>query len=198
MAINFIRHHFPRPLRASAAMRIALVVALALTVTALTGCRRVPNPQVQFAEPGILATFKRYERNAERDFLHRWQRTAYRLADVGDWGPESDQGIVLGEWGAPDYTRDFDSMQNEDVVEWVFIDEQAIFQFVYGDLVYDGALTDYEMLLLQHGYPDTMVTEINDQGNVRHAFYYDSIFWPSRMDVYNLTNGWITLKQEGS
>ena len=130
------------------------LAGLVLVGLTLGGCARA-KPQVAYRRSGDITTFKRYERHAERDFLHHFTRTAYRPPRASLKGSHLDQETIIETWGRPDYVRkSFLSLQGDRIEEWLYLDRQRVMQFVKGALIFDGPLTDLEQLYLQYGYPD--------------------------------------------
>ena len=196
----------------------ALVAIIAGLV--LTGCARTDARFTErIDEEGNIQARKRIDQNPERDFFHHFTREAYRvprelasdgeeryalvfhgaLSPVGDTvlAPESDEFVIAKEWGKPNWVRKpFRSLLDERVDEWLYMDEDRMFQFVGGMLVYDGPVTDYERILIQRGYPDRHRTSKTDSGNRVDELVYQSVFFPWFEDYY-LANGQIVQSQEG-
>lgn len=180
----------------STTFRVGVVLTLALWSF---GSACASKPQFTYVAPGKISEYKRYERHAQRNFLTHFTRKVYSGRVIRDAPPGSGQATVLAEWGSPEYHRKFRSLENEVVNEWVYSDPTrlAVIQFVNDELIYQGEMTDLELLFLQKGYPDRIVTEISESGLVRHVLHYRSVFWPTQFDVYNLANGWKIHVSEG-
>lgn len=146
-------------------------------------------PQLIYHADGDRTTFKRYERYPQRDFFHHCFRKVYGVPGENFRAASPDQEVLLEEWGPPDYVRRrFESNEDERVDEWAYLDEFRIFQFVKGEIVYEGPLTDYEQTLMRYGFPDRMSTLINEQGRVVHAFVYKSVILPYRLFTFYFSN----------
>lgn len=141
---------------------------------------------------GDVTSFKRHEAHPQRDFVHRFFRKAYRAAnDDFDFASE-EQEVLLEEWGRPTYLRNpFSSIEGEGVEEWVYLDQQRIFQFVDRGLVYEGPLTDFEMLLIRYGYPDRIQMTMSNMGPTLQKLFYRAMFGAGRLDIYVLSDGWL-------
>ncbi len=187
---------------------------------ALIGCARTDARFTErIDEEGNVQARKRIDQHPKRDFLHHFTRDAYRaprelasdgeeryalvfhgaLRPVGDMVlvPETDEFVIAKEWGKPDWVRkSFRSLLGERVDEWLYMDEDRMFQFVGGMLVYDGPVTDYERILIQRGYPDRHRSSQTDSGNRVDELVYQSVFFPWFEDFY-LANGQIVQSQEG-
>ena len=198
---------------------LVLMLCLGLFVG---GCATTkPRFTYQIDDEGNIQVQKRIERNAQRDYLHRFTRTVYRkpkslevsadseqqalvlhrpLFPWGDvvLGAESDQIIITKEWGMPDWVRKpFRSLKNETVQEWLYMDEDRMFQFVGDTLVYDGAVSDYERILLQRGYPNRHETIRIETDSRVDALLYEGIFFPT-LEEYHFVNGVLVQSQEGN
>lgn len=186
--------------RSSARGIAILLLPLALALTFSTGCATRPEPGVRFHRDGSITTYKRYELFPRRDFFHRFLRKAYSPPRESDLElAVRSEARVLEQFGPPDYVRKpFRSLQGERVNEWVYLDHQRIYQFVEGDLVFDGDLTDLEQLLIRHGYPDHSVVTVSDSGLVRNMFHYVNRFGSGRGDIYSLADDWIVASLEGN
>lgn len=192
-------------LRIGAALSLAaLLSACAFTdrpiVNGNTGLRAGwHRPQLVHQPDGTSVTFKRYERTASRNFFHHAFRQIYSAPGEHFIGDGVDQETILTEWGVPDYVRKpFKSLEGERVHEWVYLDEYRIFQFVKGELVYDGPLTDFEQTLMRLGYPDRMVTLVDDLGRVIHTLNYRAVLFPYRLDTLYFSNDVLVHSARGS
>jgi hypothetical protein len=178
-----------------------LQVGLLVAALGLAGCAQTrPKPQLVYHPTGEITTFKRYERYPQRDFFHRFVRKAYQPPQDRDFDfARPDQQHLLDAWGRPDYIRKrFQSLEDERVEEWVYLDQQYMFQFVDHRIVYEGELTDLEQLLIRKGYPDRLETSLGESGIPRHALIYWNIFLPGRLETYGLSNGWIAHHHDGN
>lgn len=173
------------------------LAGLAILALASAGCAWT-RPQVVYHRSGELTSYKRYERHAERDFIHHFTRPAYRPPRFGVSTDHADQKTIVDLWGQPDYRRKaFQSLQGERVEEWLYLDNQRIFQFVRGEMIFDGPLTDLEQVLLRYGYPDRGTMTISEFGTVKHTLLYNRVFGPFRMETFHLANDWIVHSSEG-
>ena len=171
-----------------------------LAIAASLGCMHAGSrPQFTYLSSGEITEFKRLERYPQRDFIHHFSRTAYREHDEKAKSAGPDFETIIEQWGPPDYVRKpFQSLEGDRVEEWIYLDEQRLFQFVANELVYDGPVTEFELLFLRLGYPNRVFTTIGDSGIVRSVLFYRTIFMPWRMETYSLANGWIVHADEGN
>ncbi len=110
----------------------------------------------------------------------------------------TDQQRVLARWGQPDWLRgSFRSTRGDSVTEWLFERQNKIFQWVDGDLVYHGPVTDVERTMLVHGAPThVMITHV--EPNIRReTFIYRETFRSmGREKMYSFSNGKLIYSQE--
>jgi hypothetical protein len=176
---------------------------LLLLVTLLAaGCARSQSPLPQrYDATGIPHSFKRIEQHPQRDFVHHWVRKAYIRPDHGYkmFEPAGvDQQTAVQEWGRPDWIRkQFRSLENDRVQEWLYLDKGHIFQFIGTDLVYEGPLTDYEQTLLSRGYPDRCMMVLRESGEREDLFVYTRVFTPW-LEQIKFRDGRIIQSQEGN
>ena len=174
----------------------AAAPAIVLVLLATAGCATTKLP-VRLDEEGRPETFKRVERKPQRDFLNHISRTAYR--PPSRWmSPEGEAQVMLVEaWGRPDYVRRLRSLIGERVVEWLYLEEAAVFQFVGRELVFEGPITDTEQVLLIRGRPDRAEISRNERDGTREQFIYLS--WGLRqLEQFYMVNGYIIHSAEGS
>lgn len=180
-------------------------------VLVFSGCAR--GPKIIDPSKGNaleLGEFKRYENNMERDFLHHFSRKAYAeprkrrlphgelqlMPGTGEL-MLSDRGQLLEDFGPPTLMRySFKSREGEKIEEWLYRDSLLVFQFVDGQLVYQGPMSDLETLLIIHGYPDRFSrAQIHPDSEVQ-VFTYQPLF-STRISIFKLVNDILAFKQEG-
>jgi hypothetical protein len=179
------------------ALPLLLALSLSLPIGCATSHARLPQ---RIDAAGVPHSFKRVERFAQRDFLHHFIRVAYYRTNPDSFMPvaDSDQATVVKQWGPPTWIRKpFDSLQSERVKEWLYIDQRRIFQFIGGQLVYDGPLSDYEQTLLSRGYPDRVEVGYADTGTNIDIFVYTRIFTPM-LEQFYFVNGTLIQSKEGN
>ena len=158
---------------------IAALLLLCCVFTLPIGCEtHTPKVAFRFDSAGNPVDYKRHEKFPQRDFFHHFSREVYvkpdspqALAAAGE-----SQTVIIENWGVPDWVRKpFKGIQNERVQEWIYLDESRIFQFVGADLVFEGPVTDHEIVLLQRGYPDRaeFIRTIGDR--VEKLYVYDNV-----------------------
>lgn len=164
----------------------------------LAGCQ-YDRPHFGYQASGDVTSFKRYERFPQLDFFHHFSKQVYKATGEKFNGSSHDQETIITEWGKPDYVRgNFLSMEDERVKEWVYLDHRKVFQFIKGELVFDGPLTDLEQVFMQYGYPDSATTQIDEAGTVLHALVYRSVMSANRLETFYLSNGKLVHESVGS
>lgn len=156
------------------------VAGLILLVAGLAACQstnRVPRFDLTTGKP---EQYKRYAYRNYRDYLYRWNAQAYAKVEEPMRGMLSeDMKDVLARHGQPDYRRDpFKAETDELVEDWVYWDRGVITQFVQGQLVYEGPLTDQDRCLVQYGYPQQSFSQ-QYEGDVsprRETWVYKRLF----------------------
>ncbi len=156
-----------------------LIAALALSA----GCgnlNRVPRYDVDSTL--MPAQFKRFATYDEQDFINRFRAEAYKQRTGEIEEPLSaDQRDVLDRHGMPEYVRlRFKAESNELVDQWAFWDRGVTCQFVQGQLVYEGELSEMDRYLIKHGYPQKATYSAPVTGMRRDFFYYTGVFQTPR------------------
>jgi hypothetical protein len=164
----------------------------------VVGCTHRAGSPFNYDAEGRPYTYQRREYNIERDWVHHVlsdvykpprRRFASRLT--------ADQQPIVDQLGRPDWVRrPFRSFQNEKVQEWVYLDFAKVYQFIGGQLIFEGPLTDYEQILLRRGYPDHAISNRSDSGRVVDVLVYAGTF-SANMQEYMMVDGMITQLQEG-
>ncbi len=156
----------------------------------LVGCVGSGRKPLLSHRGGGVSAFKRIERHAERDFIHHITRQAYRRMPINTRMLSPEQLTIVEAWGEPDYVRKpFRSLDGEKVREWIYLEDRTLFQFVGGEVAYEGPLTDFEDLLIRYGYPDHLVTTVGETGIVRTVMVYRHVFGGTPLATYNLHDG---------
>ncbi|MFB3896366.1 MAG: hypothetical protein ACE14V_08700 [bacterium] len=65
-----------------------------------------------------------------------------------------DQRKIIDLIGLPEYQRAFPNKTGKRVVEWVYLNQDYLVQFIYGNLVYLGPVDDLEKTLIENGSPN--------------------------------------------
>lgn len=154
---------------------LPLVPLLGLTL-ACGNVNRVP--RYKAPEPYAIQAFKRQTKNQSQDFLFNWKREAYsKVSNPITKGLSEDMKDVLARHGQPDYLRKgWRSLStNEFVDEWAFWDRGIIVQFVQGELVFEGPLTDMDRWRIEHGYPRRSSTQTVEGGVQRDIWDYQGV-----------------------
>jgi len=188
-------------MRTLAPVRFAQLLAQWLLFTTLAACATTPAVVYQRDKQGGMEFRKRYARYVAVDLIHRFLKNAYRPALGKDFNERSlseHQKTVVADLGRPELVRrPFKSRENELVEEWAYPEKRKIVQFVEGQLAYEGPLTDYERVLIEHGYPHS-VTEVQVQGGGEraHWIYEDSWFLRVKSKTFDFTDGKLVYQQE--
>lgn len=164
----------------------------------LTGCAFNNPPRVQYDAEGNPVLFKRMAQHMKVDYFYRWRHKAY-CRPTGDlqYLLLNDEKQVFADYSMPDYVRrPFASEDGEKVYEWAYLERNMLFQFINGDKVYSGPITDYEQILMRHGYPDTIIQAQTSEGSKIQTMVYGR--WGMENDVYSLNNGYLTEMVRGN
>ncbi len=182
----------PRPApmilpRRAAAVLVALAAALALA-----GCMTDRAPRFDTGPDGEPVQFKRYESNLSLDWINHQTRALYQLVEAGPYEPTlspAQRELLMNE-GRPDYIRrEFRSETDELVKEWIYWKKEKIVQFVAGELVFEGPLTDYERILIRRGRPDKHFSQAADNFAPRvDILHYNGVF-NTKLDIYRFSDG---------
>ncbi|MDX2177624.1 MAG: hypothetical protein SF028_14265 [Candidatus Sumerlaeia bacterium] len=162
-------------------MTLRAVVIILLMVAALgaAGCGNLNKvPRYDLDAAGAVAPFKRYAKYDERDFINRARAEAYypRTGEVDGPLSESARG-ALERHGSPDYVRyRFKSTTNELVDQWAWWDRRTTAQFVNGELVFEGPLTEMDQYMIRHGYPQKAMSQDYTLGVRRDYWTYSGLF----------------------
>lgn len=168
-----------------------------LSLLLAAGCAHPSKIAFRYGADGSPVSYIRRERHITRDFLNHFSRETYRRpgeSSEGDLG--ADERIVAQHNGQPDWTRSFKSFEDERVDEWVYVEKSLVAQFINGQCVFQGPLTDYEQILLTHGRPSRAISSYSDTGDQIDLFVYDGVFLPD-LQEYHFLNGKISQKHEG-
>ncbi len=144
--------------------------------------------------------YKRLERYPQRDFIHHATRTVYGKISP-DYLPYScsDQAALLQEWGNPDWIRKpFVALEGHWVEEWLYQDQNILFQFIGDKKVYEGPIMDLERTLLLRGYPDRAIVSRNEMTTGLQIYVYDRLFSPAIETFQFVKDGKLTFSEEGN
>lgn len=158
---------------------LSLAIVGGLLALILSGCACVPKTSGSgMEEATLIGTHKRYPQYMARNFTTRFIRQAYKQPPGNIWNKATgDQIAVLETFGEPDAVRrPFKSRRGEKVGEWVYLDEDLLFQFICGNVVHEGEVTDLEEILMVHGYPDVYRRAQFAPDIEHHLFSYRDFF----------------------
>ncbi|MCX7766259.1 MAG: hypothetical protein N2246_06105, partial [Candidatus Sumerlaeia bacterium] len=82
------------------------------------------------------------------------------------------------------------------VQEWVYWDKQRVVQFVEGQLVWDGMLTDYEKVLILHGRPNKITIGTTEELQSRKVVMEYWRFLGSRYWIFCFVNDRMIIGKE--
>ncbi|MBI1292666.1 hypothetical protein GC173_15735 [bacterium] len=167
---------------------LASLIVVVLTVVGCGNTNRTPRYEVP--KPLEIKTFKRHSKYPSVDYIFQFKQTAYspvkkpltkRLSVT--------QQDVLERHGQPDYIRkSFTATTNEKVTEWAYIDRLVLAQFVQGELVYEGPLTERDRYLISNGYPRRAWSQDYADGVRRDIWEYQPISLDSRSRLATFTD----------
>jgi len=164
---------------------------LAAVLVGGAGCARHALPRTFHDPDGNRVPFKRVALHDSVDFFRHWRSRAFDKVEklIPAKRLSADQKAVVDDFGQPDYIRGpFRSQYRESVVEWVHLEESLLTQFVDGDLVYTGPVTDYEQILIFRGYPRFTVNFLGNVGARYQTLIYRNIAG-TELGAYTFANG---------
>lgn len=167
----------------------AAFLAVPVLLWALAGCARHDLPRTWY-DAGTPKPFKRVPLHDTVDFLHNCRAKVYKKCKKAPHKRlSSDQQAVLDEFGKPDYLRKaFRSEERERVKEWVYLENDRVVQFIDGDNVYAGPVTDRDQVLIFRGLPRYAIVEQEEVGPRLEKFFYRN-WLGTELDVYTFADG---------
>lgn len=149
-------------------------------------------------DTGAVQFVKRYPKYPAYQELFFWRTKEYRKnTDKLRWLLSEDQKEVISRYGQPDYLRRiFFSTRGDRVEEWVYWDKQRVVQFVEGQLVWDGMLTDYEKVLIIHGRPNKITVGTTEELQSRKVVMEYWRFLGSRYWLFCFVNDRMIIGKE--
>lgn len=160
-------------MRRFAFLALTLVLAVGMTV----GCSTNRKPRFNTAS-GEPEAFLRYTGRPSQDYIFRWNSKAFDrvMADM-ELVSTPDTDDVLRRHGRPDFIRkNVRATRNEIFDEWAWWDRNIIVQFIEGQLVYEGPLTDSDRWLITWGYPSRAYSQQYETGPRREIWIWDRMF----------------------
>ncbi len=98
-----------------------------------------------------------------------------------------EQKGIVASYGVPDCVRPpYKSLTGEKITEWIFLKDAVMFQFNKGKKVYEGPITDREIILLRFGYPNDILRFHSTIGPVHETFVYEN-FWRNEQNFFSLS-----------
>lgn len=177
------------------------LLAFALLALLAGGCARNDRPLLidRYDSHGEAYLVKRIERHAIRDYWHHWKRSVYRHPSAADLALGGHDGVgIIDQFGDPVWVRGpFTSLEGQPVSEWLYLDEDRLFQFSDEKLVYEGPVTDFERTLLERGYPSQAEIIATEDGHVIQTMLYRNPFW-ANFDEMQFSDGNLIQSQEGN
>ena len=137
-------------------------LTLLMGLVVLTGCANSGQKlSYNVVAPNKLETFKRESHHGDFHYLiHRINRRAYDEVSSTQVLRRltADKEEVLERHGQPDFLREgFRAMMTEEIVdEWIYWERMVVVQFVGGNLVYEGPMTEMDSFRVRFGYPDSI------------------------------------------
>jgi hypothetical protein len=106
-----------------------------------------------------------------------------------------EKGIVA-RYGVPNCVRPtYTSLTGEKITDWLFLKDAVMFQFCGGRLVYQGPITDREIILMRFGYPNDVLRFNSTIGPVRETLVYEN-FWKTSQNFFSLSDDKLTVGEE--
>lgn len=107
----------------------------------------------------------------------------------------AEKGIVA-RYGVPEAVRPpYTSRTGETITDWIYLKDAVMFQFCQGRLVYQGPLTDREIILMRFGYPNDVLRFNSTIGSVRETFVYEN-FWKTNQNFFSFSDSKLTIGEE--
>lgn len=170
-------------------LRLFSALALATVLLLPLGCApSLQPPRSDYIGGPLPQQFRRTTDYRSETFWSRLSPDAYERLERLPQHLSTDQQLIVQEFGAPDYQREFESLENEDVVEWLNVDRNTLYQFIDGSLVFEGDMRDLEHVLLRRGYPYRVIYNIDYPGVERITFMYREVFG-SGLEFYSFARG---------
>ncbi len=168
-------------------------------------------PKFNYSQGGHTIMEKRYDANLVKDVLgmnkfpfklnrkglQPLERCSVFSRSVNNIFSEQ-QKQILNEWGQPDYLRGpYRSTRGDQVNEWAYLQANHIFQFVGGEMVYEGPLTDEDRTLITYGTP-TEITVTQAEPGTRLEFWVYRKWYssPFHERIFKFSNGKMIFHQE--
>jgi len=157
---------------------LVLVGLLFGCVTAMyTGSEFSPNPVAPFA-----VRLSQTNEKQTQDY-HRSKRVGFTATDelrnLGNLFPlvdlSADQKEIVRLLGIPEYYCSFPALNGKRIEEWVYLVQDYLVQFSYGNLVYLGSVDDKEKTLIELG-PPTDIVLLEFAGMRKEFFKYKTRF----------------------
>lgn len=177
-----------------AAPRISTFAPLFLGLVSglwLAGCTVNQAPRFKYGPEGEKIEFKRYEKHLAMDYIYHQSPVAFQRTEALPLGPtlSDKQQEILKAKGKPDYVRnDYLSDSNEIVTDWVYFEKNIIYQFVEGEMVYQGPVSDMDKTLIRRGRPSRVETHETQTGHRADFLAYANPF-TNVVDEYVFSNG---------
>lgn len=162
---------------------VAVAFALLLGGVFVVGCGNTNRqPRYNVDEPLSVVPFKRKTRHAHVDYIYTIKSQAFSKVKKPMKGRfTASEHDVLERHGQPDYTRKgYEALTGERVTDWAWWDRKVICQFVDGELVWEGPLTDADQFLIRYGYPNHSWTQEVSDGVVRETWIYQGVIYDKR------------------
>ncbi|MDD4279154.1 MAG: hypothetical protein PHX74_05395 [Candidatus Sumerlaeales bacterium] len=168
-------------------------------------------PKFNYTQQGNVVMEKRYDANLTADFLG--MRKKPFKANVRGLKPQAkcdvmfrtanhiftdQQKEILQEWGQPDYVRGpYRSSRGDQVNEWAYLQANHIFQFVSGEMVFEGPLTDQDRCLITFGAPNEHTVTQAEPG-VRQELWIYRPWYSTKFNerIFKFSNGKMIFRQE--
>jgi hypothetical protein len=151
--------------------RDTLALAAASALLAL-GCASRTPPPADYIHGPLPHQERRAPDYSHDTFWSHLSHEAYETLSQAPADRSEDQEMVVREFGPPTHRREFTSLMGEDVVEWLNIGQNQLFQFIGGALAYQGEIRDIEHTLIRWGRPNEVIYRHQDPEIDRVTFIY--------------------------
>ncbi len=124
-------------------------------------------------------------------YLYLYSTKKYTPVSLSD-----DEKSIVARYGVPDCVRPpYTCLTGEKITDWLFLKDAVMFQFCDGRIVYQGPITDREIILMRFGYPNDILRFNSTFGPVRETLVYEN-FWKTNQSFFSLSDDKLTVGEE--
>ncbi len=171
-------------------LKVGLLVLPLFAIAFFSGCARHDFPTHNYID-GQTEQFKRMPLRDHVDYIYNWNSRIYHAPRRSfEKRLTQEQAKKVAELGHPEYVREkFRSRLGESVLEWAYLEQNQVVQFIDGQLVFQGPLTDRDMVLIQQGLPRFTFRNQEEMGPLMERYVYRKTDIPGRQRVFTFADG---------